>query len=167
MASLPVRGERATRAWRRALSEAGGDTVLVRPEAQLSGRARGVVLIANDAAKRRSGCPPRHSPMYSLNSTSRVRPVRRCGLREVSGGVRSAGAGRFRLDGVPVPWVPCRRLRSPPRLLGGSFWDFSVGFGRAKHHLRGRGVFVGGVGGLGGVVDKRKCRVSIRGEYES
>ena len=40
------------------LSEAGGSTVLVRSEEQLSGRARGVVLVANDESKRRSGSPP-------------------------------------------------------------------------------------------------------------
>ena len=68
--------------WRRAVSEAGGrwaggGTVLARPGAQLSGRARGVVLTASDAAKRRSGCPPWHLSMPSLmNATSRVRPVR-------------------------------------------------------------------------------------------
>ena len=93
-----------------------------------------------------------------MNPTSRVRPFVRRGLRAVSGGVRSAGAGRFRLGDVPVP---CCRSRSPPRLLGGSFGAFSVDFGRAQHHLRGRVVFVGGTGGLGLVVDKRKCRVYI------
>ena len=63
----------------------------------------------------------------------------------------SAGAGRFRLGDVPVP---CRRRsRSRPRWLGGSFWAFSVDFGRAKRHPRGRGVLVvGDTGGLGRVV---------------
>ena len=77
-ASLSVRDDRATRGWRRVVSEAGGWTVLARPGAPLSGRARGVVMAANDAAKRRSGCPPRYFPMPSpsLNSTSRVRLVR-------------------------------------------------------------------------------------------
>ena len=75
-ASLSVGDDKATRGWRRTVREASGGTVLARPEAQLSGRARGVVLVANDAAKRRSGCLPRHLSMPSLNSTSRVRPVR-------------------------------------------------------------------------------------------
>ena len=75
-ASLSVRDDRATRGWRCAVSEAGGGTVLACPEAQLSGRARGVVLVANDSAKRRLGCSPRHLSMPSLNSTSRVRRVR-------------------------------------------------------------------------------------------
>ena len=74
-ASLSVRGERATTGLRRALSEAGEGTVLARPEAQLSGRARAVVLVANDEAKRPSGSQPRHLSMPSMNSTSRVRPV--------------------------------------------------------------------------------------------
>ena len=74
-ASLSVRGERATTGLRRALSEAGEGTVLARPETQLSGRARAVVLVANDEAKRPSGSPPRHLSMPSMNSTSRVRPV--------------------------------------------------------------------------------------------
>ena len=78
-ASLSVRGERATTGLRRALSEAGEGTVLARPEAQLSGRARAVVLVANDEAKRPSGSPPRHLSMPSMNSTSRVRPVRSLG----------------------------------------------------------------------------------------
>ena len=42
------------------MSEAGGDAVLACPEAQLSDRARGVVLVANDEAKRPSGSQPRH-----------------------------------------------------------------------------------------------------------
>ena len=70
------RGERATTWLRRALSEAGEGTVLARPEAQLPGRARAVVLVANDEAKRPSGSQPRHLPMPSMNPTSRVRPVR-------------------------------------------------------------------------------------------
>ena len=78
-----------------------------------------------------------------MNPTSRVRPARSPGGL---GEVRSAGAGRFRLGDVPVP---CRRSRSPPRLLGGSFGAFSVDFGRAAYHLCGRGVFLGGTGGLG------------------
>ena len=66
--------------------------MLARPEAQLSGRARGVVLVANDAAKRRSGRPPRHLPMPSLNSMSRVRPVRSPGCfgRDLQRGCWSA-----------------------------------------------------------------------------
>ena len=75
-ASLSVRDDTAIRRWRRAPSEPGGGTVLARPETQLSGRARGVVLVANDEAKRRSRSLPRHLPMNSLNLTSRVRPVR-------------------------------------------------------------------------------------------
>ena len=66
--------------------------------------------------------------------------------------MRSAGAGRFRLGDVPVP---CRRSRSRPRLLGGSFWAFSVNFGRARQNLRGRVVFGGGSGDLGRVVEKK------------
>ena len=53
--------------------------MLARPEAQLSGRARAVVLVANDEAKRPSGSPPRHLSMPSMNSTPRVRPVRSLG----------------------------------------------------------------------------------------
>ena len=118
-ASLSVRGERATTGLRRALSEAGEGTVLARPEAQLSGRARAVVLVANDEAKRPSGSPPRHLSMPSMNSTSRVRPVRSLG-----GFGRGAQRGCW---SVPSWWdvpVPCRRSRSRPRLLGGSFGLF-------------------------------------------
>ena len=76
-AGLPVRGERATTGLRRALSEEAGEgTVLARPEAQLPGRARAVLLVANDEAKRPSGSQPRHLSMPSMNSTSRARPVR-------------------------------------------------------------------------------------------
>ena len=107
-ASLSVRGERATTGLRRALSEAGEGTVLARPETQLSGRARAVVLVANDEAKRPSGSPPRHLSMPSMNSTSRVRPVR--SVDDFGRGARQ-GAGRFRLGDVPVP---CRRSRTPP-----------------------------------------------------
>ena len=149
-ASLSVRGERATTGLRRALSEAGEGTVLARPEAQLSGRARAVVLVANDEAKRPSGSPPRHLSMPSMNSTSRVRPV-----RSLDGFGRGAQRGCW---SVPSWWdvpVPCRRSRSRPRLLGGSFWAFSVDFGRAQHNLRGRVVFWGGTGGLGRVVEKK------------
>ena len=78
-ASLSVRGERATTGLRRTLSEAGEGTVLARPETQLSGRARAVVLVANGEAKRPSGSPPRHLSMPSMNPTSRVRPVRYLG----------------------------------------------------------------------------------------
>ena len=93
--------------------------MLARPEAQLSGRARAVVLVANDEAKRPSGSQPRHLSMPSMNSTSRVRPVRSLG-----GFGRGAqqGAGQFRL-GLDVP-VPCRRSRSRPRLLGTPFGLF-------------------------------------------
>ena len=155
-ASLSVRGERATTGLRRALSEAGEGTVLARPEAQLSGRARAVVLVANDEAKRPSGSPPRHLSMPSMNSTPRVRPVRSLG-----GFGRGAQRGCWSAPFWGSP-VPCRRSRSRPRLLGGSFGAFSVDFVRGALHLCGRGVFLGGAGGLGRVVDKqRKCRVSI------
>ena len=154
-ASLSVRGERATTGLRRALSEAGEGTVLARPEAQLSGRARAVVPVANDEAKRPSGSPPRHLSMPSMNSTPRVRPVRSSG-----GFGRGAQRGCWSAPFWGSP-VPCRRSRSRPRLLGGSFGAFSVDFGRAALRLFGRGVFLGGAGGLGRVVEKRKCRVSI------
>ena len=151
LGSLSARGKRAATGLQRALSEAGEDTVLARPGARLSGRARGVVLVAGDEAKRQSGSPvpARHLSMPSLNSTPRVRPVRSPGC---IGRARSAGAGRFILGDVPVP---CRRSHSPPRLLGGSFWAFPVDFGRAQHHLRGRGVFWGGTRGLGRVVENK------------
>ena len=117
-ASLPVRGERATTGLRRALSEAGEGTVLARPEAQLSGRARAVVLVANDEAKRPSGSQPRHLSMPSMNSTSRVRPVRSLG-----GFGRGAqqGAGRFRLGGT------CRCL-AVVRVLGRACSGAPLGF---------------------------------------
>ena len=102
--SLSVRGERVTTGLQCALSEAGEGTVLARPDARLSGRARGVVLVAGDEAKRQSGSPVLHFSTPSLifppmrawleqphgrrhkappqpcalttNSTPRVRPVR-------------------------------------------------------------------------------------------
>ena len=117
-ASLSVRGERATTGLRRALSEAGEGTVLARPEAQLSGRARAVVLVANDEAKRPSGSQPRHLSMPSMNSTSRVRPVRSLG-----GFGRGAqqGAGQFRLGGT------CRCL-AVVRVLGPACSGAPLGF---------------------------------------
>ena len=67
----------------------------------------------------------------------------------------SAGAGRFRLGDVPVP---CRRSRSRPRWLGGSFGDFPADFGRAKRHpYHGLGVLMGDIGGLGRVVGKQQA----------
>ena len=78
-ASLSVRGERATTGLRRVLCEAGEGTVLALPEAQLSGRARAVVLVANDETKRPPGSQPRHLSIPSMNPTSRVRPVRSLG----------------------------------------------------------------------------------------
>ena len=104
LGSLSARGKRAATGLQRALSEAGEDTVLARPGARLSGRARGVVLVAGDEAKRQSGSPVLHFSTPSLifppmrawleqphgrrhkappqpcalttNSTPRVRPVR-------------------------------------------------------------------------------------------
>ena len=123
--------------------------MLARPETQLSGRARAVVLVANDEAKRPSGSQPRHLSMPSMNSTSRVRPV-----RSLDGSGRGAqqGAGRFRLGGT------CRCLavvRVLGRACSGAPLGFSVDFGRAQHNLRGRVVFWGGTGGLGRVVQKK------------
>ena len=67
-----------------------------------------VFLVANDGAKRRSGYPPRHVPMPSLNSTSRVRPVH--GLREF----RTGCAARVLVASV---LVTCRCL-AVVRVLG-------------------------------------------------
>ena len=144
------RVDRATRGGDARCTRPVGSTVLARPKAQLSGRAH-VMLCWSPTMKRRDRRDLPHSTYQCLQRTRRPGFVRR-GLRAVSGGVRSAGAGRFRLGDVPVP---CRRSRSRPRLLGGSFWAFSVNFGRAQHHLRGRGVFWGGTGGLGRVVENK------------
>ena len=76
----------------------------------------------------------------------------------VSGGVRS----KVLVDSVLVGRagaLPSFAFSAPP--ARGLLLGFSVDFGRAKHHLRGRVVFWGGTGGLGRVVDKRKCRISI------
>ena len=54
------RVDRATRGGDARCTRPVGSTVLARPEAKLSGRARGVVLVASDEAKRPSGSPLQH-----------------------------------------------------------------------------------------------------------
>ena len=79
----------------------------------------------------------------------------------VSGRFRAGCAARGLVGSVLVTF----RCLAVVRVLGpacaGAPLGFSVDFGRAQHNLRGRVVFWGGTGGLGRVVDKRKCRVSI------
>ena len=130
-ASLSVRGERATIGLRRALSEASEGTVLARPEARLSGRARGVVLVADNEAKRQSGSPVRHLQMLSLNSTPRVRPVRSPGC---------IGRGTQRgCWSVPSWWRSGARCLAVVRVLAfsapparGLFWGFVSGRFRSR-----------------------------------
>ena len=121
-ASLPVRGERATTGLRRTLSEAGEGTVLARPEAQLSGRARAVVLVADDEAKRPSGSQPRHLSMPSMNPDV----PRSSGA--VSGRFRTGCAARVLIGSVSVAcWcLPSFAFSGPPArgLLLGFFGGF-------------------------------------------
>ena len=109
-ACLSVRGERATTGLRRALGEAGEGTVLARPEAQLSGRARAVVLVANDEAKRPSGSPPRH--LSIINAFNEPDVPRSSGA--VSGRFRTGCAARVLIGSVSVT---CRCL-AVVRVLG-------------------------------------------------
>ena len=111
-----------------------GSTVLARPEAQLSGRARGVVLVANDEAERPSGSPSQHLSMHSMNPTSRVRPARSPGgfgrsTQRGCGSARREFLGRgFREREVRGDRHACSGER-PPKPVSGrtpaetNFWD--------------------------------------------